>query len=137
MCSMPSRARARPTWGGVAALRRTPGRRGVHGPMGAVGIERQRKAVTLEDGAQGGHEGGHAFAAVMEFGGQQLLGGIVDAGEQGGPAVRRQGQPAMATAVEVEQLAVTRARLAAAAMPAAGLVGGTRPAICRAFFTKA
>src|SRR5438093_6732042 len=124
MCSMPSRARARPTWGGVAALRRTPGRRGVHGPMGAVGIERQRKAVTLEDGAQGGHEGGHAFAAVMEFGGQQLLGGIVDAGEQGGPAVRRQGQPAMATAVEVEQLAVTRARLAAAAMPAAGLVGG-------------
>src|SRR5207245_10036237 len=61
----------------------------------------------------------------------------VDDGEQGVPAVRRQGQPAMATAVEVQQLAVTRARLAAAAMPAAGLVGGTRPAICRAFFTKA
>src|SRR5256712_7368350 len=110
--------------GGVAAIRRTPGRRGVHGPMGAVGIERRRNAVTLEDGAQGGHEGGHAFAAVMEFGVQQLLGGIVDAGEQGGPAVRRQGQPAMATAVEVEQLAVTRARLPAAAMPGAGPGGG-------------
>src|SRR5438034_968206 len=108
--------------GGMAAIRRAAGRGSVDGPVRAVGIERQGQAVALEPSAQRGHDGGDAFAAIVELGVEHVLGGVVDDGEQREPAVRHQGQPAMPTAVEVEQFAETRARLAAPAD-----VGGLQP----------
>src|SRR5437773_267541 len=110
--------------GGMAAIRRAAGRGSVDGPVRAVGIERQGQAVALEPSAQRGHDGGDAFAAIVELGVEHVLGGVVDDGEQREPAVRHQGQPAMPTAVEVEQFAETRARLAAPAVPAARLLPG-------------
>src|SRR5882724_3458349 len=72
------------------------------------------------------------LAALHELGIEQALGRIVHDDDEGRPGVRGQGQPAMATAVEMQQFAEARPRLApppmAAARPApaheAGLLQG-------------
>src|SRR5262245_59212814 len=86
------------------------------GPAGAVGVERHGEPVSRDDGAAGGQDGRDALAAVPELGVEQPLGGVVDDGDEREPAVGDGGQPAMAAAVEMEQLTEARARLAPAAM---------------------
>jgi hypothetical protein len=74
--------------------------------------------------AQRRHDRGDTFAAVLQGGVQQPLGGIVDDGDQREPSLRAQRQPMVPTAVEMEQLAEAGARLAAAAMATPRLVLG-------------
>jgi len=76
---------------------------------------------------QGTHDGGDALAAVPELGVQEALGRIVDDDDEGEPLLGAQGEPAMAAAVEMQQLAEARARLAPAAMPTAGAAFGHEP----------
>ena len=95
----------------------------MHGPVGAIGIEGNGDAVALEDVAQRRHDRGDTFAAVLQGGVQQPLGGIDD-GDQREPSLRAQRQPMVPTAVEMEQLAEAGARLAAAAMATPRLVLG-------------
>jgi hypothetical protein len=68
--------------------------------------------------AQGGHDGRHTLAALLQVGIEQLLGGVVDDGDEGDPLVGARGQPAVTAPIEVKELAEARAGLAAAAMPA-------------------
>lgn len=65
-----------PTIGGAARGRR------VHGPVRAVGVQRQRQPIAVQHGAQGGHHRRHTLAADPQLGIQQLLGGVVDCGDQ-------------------------------------------------------
>jgi hypothetical protein len=53
-----------------------------------------------------------------------LLGGVVDDGEQGLVLLGHESQPRMPTAIEVQEFAEARARLAAAAVPGAGAALG-------------
>ncbi len=81
----------------------------------------------LEDGAQGGHDRGDAFPARPQLRVEQALGGVVDDGDEREPLVGEQGQPAMATAVEMEQLAEAGPRLAPPPVAAPGAVFGHQP----------
>src|SRR4030095_8812067 len=58
---------------------------------------------------------------------EQALGGVVDDSDEGEPLVRDQGEPAMATAVEMQQLAEAGARLAPPAVAAARPLLGHQP----------
>ena len=69
------------------------------GPVRAVGVESPGDAVRGEDGAQRRHDGHGAFAAGDELGVEELLGRVVDDGDEGLIGVRREGKPAMAAAV--------------------------------------
>ena len=105
---MPSRCRARPTW--VSQLIRVGARgRGVRGPARAIGVERHGEPVLLEDSAQRGHDGHHALAAGDELAVEDLLGGVIDHGDQRLLAGGVQRQPGMDAAVEMEQFAATGA----------------------------
>ena len=92
---------------------------GVEGPPGAVGIEGDRQAVGLEDGLQRAHHGGGGLARP-ELRIEQPLGGVVEDSDESLALRRAQREPGMATAVEVQELAEARARLAAAAMAPPG-----------------
>src|SRR6266536_2541780 len=101
---------------GPPAIDGAAGGRRVRGPVGAIGVEGHGQAVTLEDGAQGGQDGGHALAALGPAGVEHALGGVIDDADHREPLLGHQSEPAMPTAVEVQPLAATRARLAAAAV---------------------
>src|SRR3989449_5698984 len=107
---------------GMPTIDRAARGRCMRGPVGA--IERHGQAVTLKHGVQGRHDGGDAFAAVAQFGIEDLLGGVIDDDDHGEPQLGHQGEPLMPTAIEVQQLPEARAGLAAAAMAAAGLMFG-------------
>src|SRR6185436_20535069 len=64
------------------------------------------------------------------------LGGVIDDGDQGEPPVGTQRQPAMATAIEMQEFAEAGAGLAAAPMPAAGLLGGDQAGSLQRLFDK-
>src|SRR5262245_10072360 len=104
---------------GSAAIDGAAGGGRVGGPVRAIGIEGHGQAVALEDRAQGGHDGRHALAALVQASVEHALGRVVDDHDHGEPEVWHQGEPAMATAVEMQQLAETGPRLPAPAMPAA------------------
>src|SRR5215468_4708690 len=76
---------------------------------------------------QGTHDRGDALAAIPELGVQDALRRVVDDDDQGEPLLRPQGEPAVAAAVQMQQLAEARARLAPAAMPTAGAAFGHEP----------
>jgi hypothetical protein len=113
--------------GQAPAIRGAARHRGVHGPVGAVGVEGHGQAVTHEDRPQGGHDGYDAFPAVPELGMEQALGGVVDDGDEGEPLIGDAGEPVMAAAVEMQQLAEAGAGLTAPAVAAAGAVLGHEP----------
>src|SRR5438445_81659 len=71
--------------GRVLAIRRAPRRRGMDGPVRAVGVQRHRHAVVLEDGAQRRQDRGDTLAALPQLGVQQTFGGVVDHGDEGEP----------------------------------------------------
>ena len=118
---MPRRASARPTWVAAAIGGATRDGR-MHGPVRAIRIEGHRQPIALEDRAQGRHDGDHTFPALAQFGVEQALRRVVDDRDKGEPLLGVQRQPAMPTAVQVEQLAETGARLPAPAMATPGLV---------------
>ena len=68
---------------------------------------------------QRAHDGGGGLARP-ELGIEQPLGRVVEDGDEGLALGRAQGEPGMAAAVEVQELAEARARLAAAAMAPPG-----------------
>ena len=88
------------------------------GPARPVGVQRDRQPVGDEHRPQGRHDGGRGLAGP-ELGVEQPLGGVVEHGEQGLRLLGTAAQPGVRAAVEMEHLAHTRPRLAAAAMPAA------------------
>jgi len=110
--------------GQAPAIRGPARHRGVDGPMGAVGVQGHGQVVAREDRPEGSHDGHDAFPAVPEFGIQQALGRIVDDGDEGEPLVGDQGEPAMATAVEMQELAEAGAGLTAPPVAAARAVLG-------------
>ena len=118
---------------GPADLRRTPairpaaGHRGVHGPMGPVGVQGHRHPLGLEHGAQRRHDRLHALAALPELGVEQPLGGVVDDSDEGEPPVRDERQPAVAAAVQVQELAEAGPWFAPPAVAAPGAVFGHQP----------
>jgi len=103
--------------GAMGAIHGAAGLGGVKGPMGAVGIERDGQAPGGTDGMQG-REHGRRGLAGPELGVEQARGRIVDDGDEDLALVRAAAQPAMGAAIEVQQLAHARARLAAASVPA-------------------
>src|SRR5258706_7670210 len=110
---------------GQAPAIRGPARHpGVDGPMGAVGGQGHWQAVARQDRPEGSHDGHDAVPAVPEFGIEQALGRIVDDGDEGEPLVGDQGEPAMATAVEMQELAEAGAGLTAPPVAAARAVLG-------------
>jgi len=123
--------------GEAAAIGRAAGARGMRGPMGAIGVQRHRHAVRPHHSVQGTHDGGDAFAAVPQLGVQDALGRIIHDDDEGEPVLGPQGEPTMTAAIEVQQLPEARARLAPAAMPTRARRLATRPAVCKAFLTKA
>ena len=102
--------------------------------MGAIGIERHGQAVALEDGAQGGHDRRHTLAAFTQLGVEEPLGGVVDDGDQGEPLLGHQGEPLMATAIEVQQLAEARPWLPPTPMAAARPVLDLEPGRLQGLF---
>src|SRR5207245_10347273 len=75
-------------------------------------------------GAQPRHYGHGAFAAGDELGVEERLGRVVDDGDEGLIGVRREGKPAMAAAVEMNQLAEAGPRFPTPAMAAPGAALG-------------
>jgi hypothetical protein len=108
--------------GRMPAIHRAARDRRIRGPVRAIGVERHGQAVALEHGVQRRHDRGHALAALVELGVEDALGGVVDDHDHGEPLLGEQGEPVMATAVEVQQLAEARPRLAAATMATPGLL---------------
>src|SRR5215472_6606330 len=90
--------------------------------MRAIGVERHRDAVALQDAAQGQQDDRHTFAAVMEVGVEQLFGGVIYDGDQGEPPLGTRRQPVVAATIQMEQLSEAGPRLAPPAMAAAGPV---------------
>jgi len=133
---MPRRWSARPTWVSLRRSGLAPDVGSIDGPARPVGVEGHGEAVRLEDGAQGGHDGRHRFAAGDQLGIEQPFGRIVDDRQQGGTAVGDQREPHMTAAVEMQQFAETGARLAAAAVAAAGAVFGEQPGLLQEAFNK-
>src|SRR5262245_28769977 len=104
--------------GQLGAIGGPAGHRGVRGPVGPIGVEGHRQAAGGEHAAQGGQDACGALAALGELGGEDLLGGIVDDGDEREPLLGSQRQPLMPAAVEVEQFAETGAGLAPATVAA-------------------
>ena len=123
---MPRRARARPTCE-PTAIGRAAGGGSVHGPVGAVGVEGQGQPIALQHGPHGAHDRRDAFAPLPQLGVQQLLGGVVDDGDEGEPSIRGGGQPGVTTAIEMQRLAKTRAGLPAPTMAPTRAVFGHEP----------
>src|SRR3989475_9419898 len=110
--------------GRVPAVDRAARGRRMRGPVRAIGIERHGQTVMLEHDAQGGHDGSDTFATVAHFGIEHLLGGVIDDHDHGEPPPGHQGEPLVATAIEVQQLPEARAGLAAPAMATARVLFG-------------
>ncbi len=110
--------------------------RGVCRPAGAIGVERHGETVPLEDGAQRSHDGHHALAAGDELAVEDLLGGVIDHGDQRLLAGGIQRQPGMDAAVGMQQFAETGARLPAAPMPSAQAPLGDQPRPLQQRFDK-
>ena len=133
MCSMPEAGEGAAELRGAREIHLAAGAGGVEGPPGAVGIEGDGQAVRLEDGPQRAHDGGGGLAGP-ELGIEQPLGRVVEDGDEGLLLGRAQREPGVAAAVEVQELAEARARLAAAPMAARGCApcGRGRPRGARA-----
>jgi hypothetical protein len=83
---MPARATARPTWVSEPGARgAAAGYGGMDGPVGPIGVQGQGQTITLQDRPQGRHHGRDALAPRAELGIEQLLGGVIDHGQQGEP----------------------------------------------------
>ena len=91
----------------------------VHRPVRPVRVEGARQPIPLQDVPERHHDGGRALAPLEQLGVQQVLGGIVDDGQQGLPLRGHEGQPGVEAAIEVQQLAKARAGLPAPAVPPA------------------
>jgi hypothetical protein len=66
----------------------------------------------------------HALAPLAQVGVEHALGGVIDNDDHGEPLRGHQGQPLMATAIQMQQLAKAGAGFAAPPMAAAGLMLG-------------
>src|SRR4029077_5806062 len=121
--------------GHLRAVGRGAGGRRVHRPARAVGVEGPRNAVLLQDHAQGGQDGAETFAALDQLRIEHTRGGVVHRDDQGLPLLGDQREPAMAAAVEVDQLAPAWPRLAAAPWRPRARCFGSRPAFWSAVFT--
>ena len=104
---------------GAREIHLAAGGGGVEGPAGAVRIEGDGQTVRLEDHAQRTHDGGGGLAGP-ELRIEHPLGRVVQDGDEGLALRPAQGEPGMAAAVEVQQLAEARARLAPAPMAPPG-----------------
>ncbi len=133
---MPSRARAAADLGELGAVGGGAGGRRVDGPAGAVGVQRSQQAHGRQDLAQRRHDGRRTLPALHELGVEQVLGGVVHHDEQGQHGVRDEGQPGVATAVEVEQFTEARPGLAAPAVTAPRAALGRQARPCRAVLTS-
>jgi hypothetical protein len=105
--------------------------------VGAIGVERAGNAIRREDLPQSREYGVHALAAFEQMRVEQPLGGVIHHGDEGVQRVGHEGQPAMATAVQVQQLAEAGPRLAAPPMPAARAPLRPSAAPCRAWLDEA
>ena len=73
------------------------------------------------------HDRHEPFAAVDEVRIEHSFGGVIDGGDEGVVLRWAQGEPAMATAIKVHELAEAGARLAPAPMPTPGAMFGQQP----------
>jgi hypothetical protein len=105
--------------GEVRPIDGAAGRRGVKGPAGAIGVEGDGQAPRRADGMQG-REDRRGRLGRPELGVEQALGGVVEDRDERLAFVGTAAQPSMGAAVEVQQLAETRAGLAPPAVPTAG-----------------
>src|SRR5262245_66344802 len=71
-----------PELGEPEAIGRRAGRGGVHRPVRPIRVQRRRQPVTLEHGAQGGHDRDGALTALDKLAIEQLLSAVVDEGDQ-------------------------------------------------------
>jgi hypothetical protein len=118
MCSMPRRERATEL-GGAGEIHLAAGAGGVEGPPSAVGVEGDGQAVRLKDRPQRAHHRRSGLARP-ELGIEQPLGRVIEDGDEGLALRRAEREPGMAAAIEVQEFAETRARLAAPPMTAPG-----------------
>ena len=81
MCSIPRRARTRPTDGETGAIHRAPRRGRVEGPVGPVGVEGHGQPKLASDGAQGGQDRVRGLRGP-ELGIQQPLRRVVHHGDE-------------------------------------------------------
>src|SRR5262249_50627166 len=95
---------------------------GIAGPARAVGVQGHRYAVALDDRPQGGQDRLDALPTLPELGVEQLLGRVVHDGDERVPLLRLRRQPAVAAAIQMQQFAEARPRLAPAAVAAPGAV---------------
>src|SRR5437867_13253535 len=95
---------------GTTRLRR------VKGPAGAIGIEGDGQALRGEDRMEGAEHRRRRLGRP-ELRVEQPLGGVVEDTDEGRPDGRRQGQPGMRAAVEMEEVAETGGGLAAQSVP--------------------
>jgi hypothetical protein len=90
----------------------------MNGPVGAVGIQGTGEPVGGEDRPQGGQDRLRPLAALDELREEELLGGVIDDGEERLRGLGHQGQPAMEAAVEVQELPEAGPGLAPPPVPA-------------------
>src|SRR5262249_34459860 len=92
--------------------------------MGTVGVEGHGHAPRGEHGAERVHHRRGALSAGGELGEEALLGRIVDDTDERQEGVGDESEPVMVAAIETEQFAEARPRLAATPVAAARAVLG-------------
>jgi hypothetical protein len=112
----------------TVAIDGAPSLGGVKRPAGPIGIQGHGQAEAPAHRGQGGHDRGGGFRRP-ELGVEQVLGGVVEDGDEGLALPRAQGQPFMGAAVEVQQLAEPGAGLPAPAVATAGAALAHQPGL--------
>ena len=93
--------------------------RRVEGPVRPIRVERHGYAFRPQDRRQTRHDGVGTFARV-EGGVEHAFGRVIRHGDQTRALRRREGEPGVHTAIEMQQLAKAGARLTTQAMAPAG-----------------
>src|SRR5262245_12018004 len=110
----------------VVAIDGAAGLGRVEGPAGAIRIECHWQPARAQHMSEGVHHRLQGLARP-ELRIEQMLGGVIEDGDEGLALRRREGEPAVRAAVEMQQLAVAGTRLAPAPSAAAGAALGDEP----------